>query len=230
MSTNQPGGEPEPASPPAQDWQSEPQQPAQPAQPAPAGGPASSGTPEWVGNLTDQRPVAGPAGFFYADVPNRTIAMVIDVVAMLVIYFVIGMLTLALFGAQLGFGIAVPTMMSQLIGWVITSAIWAGYFIYMWVAMRGTIGMKLLGLQIGHETDGRNLTWEQGAWRFALLFGPHLVLSLLGALAPALGVLGLLGLVWLIYVLVTMAQSPTKQGIHDRYGHSMVVKGGRAVS
>lgn len=229
MSMDPSGSDPnaEPA-PPAQDWQSQPQQPAPPP---PAGGTgAGSGSPAWVGNLTDQTPVAGPAGFFYADVPNRSIAMIIDVVAMVVVFFVIGIITVAIFGAQLGFGIAIPTTTSLLAQWLIGNLIWAAYFIYTWVAMRGTIGMRLLGLQIGHETDGRSLTYEQAAWRFGVLFGPNLVIGLLSALAPGLGALGLLGLVWLVVVLVTMSQSPTKQGIHDKYAHSMVVKGGRSVA
>jgi len=163
--------------------------------------------------------VPGPAGYFYADVPNRSIAMVLDVIGILLVYFVVGMITLAIFGFSGG---------SLLAQQVISAAIWAAYFIYTWVAMRGTIGMKLLGLQVGHESDGRTLTYEQAAWRFGVLFGPQIVLGLLGALVPALGVLGLLSFVWLIYVLITIAQSPTKQGIHDKYAHSMVVKAGRA--
>lgn len=188
-----------------------------------------SGMPSWTNNLTDRTPVAGPAGLFYADVPNRSIAMVIDVVAMMVVYFIIGVITIAIFGTNLGFGITIVSTTALLAQWLIGQLIWAGYFIYTWVAMRGTIGMKLLGLQIGHETDGRNITYQQAAWRFGVLFGPNIVLGLLAAFAPSLGLLSFLGLVWLVYVLVTMAQSPTKQGVHDKYAHTMVVKAGRAM-
>jgi uncharacterized RDD family membrane protein YckC len=173
--------------------------------------------------------VPGPAGLFYADVPNRSIAMVIDVVAMIIVYVIVGLITVAILGTNLGFGTvaSTPALLAQ---WLIGQLIWVGYFIYTWVAMRGTIGMKLLGLQIGHEIDGRTITYEQAAWRFAVLFGPNVVLGLLSSLAPALGLLGFLGLVWLIYVLITMAQSPTKQGIHDKYAHTMVVKAGRSLA
>jgi uncharacterized RDD family membrane protein YckC len=229
---------------PPQDWQSQqqpqqqppPQQQQQPQQtwqsqsappPPPGGGPTASGQPAWVANLTSQQVVAGPAGFFYADVPNRVIAMVIDVIGILVVYFIVGVITVAMFGTNLGF-MQIPTTASLLAQQVISAAIWAGYFIYTWVNMRGTLGMKALGLQVGHESDGRTLTYEQAAWRFGVLFGPQIVLGLLGALIPALSILGLLAFVWLIYVMITMAQSPTKQGIHDRYAHSMVVKAGRA--
>jgi uncharacterized RDD family membrane protein YckC len=35
--------------------------------------------------------------------------------------------------------------------------------------------------------------------------------------------------VWFIVLLVTTAQSPTKQGIHDKYARTMVVKAARSV-
>jgi uncharacterized RDD family membrane protein YckC len=188
-----------------------------------------SGMPTWTAGLTDQRPVPGPAGLFYADVPNRSIAMVIDVIAMVVVYFIIGIITLAIFGTNVGFGITVASTTALLAQWLLGQLVWAAYFILLWTRMRGTLGMKALGLQIGHEQDGRTITLEQAAWRYGVLFGPNLVLGLLGALVPGLGVLGFLGLIWLIYVLVTMAQSPTKQGIHDKYAHTMVVKAGRSL-
>jgi uncharacterized RDD family membrane protein YckC len=216
---------PSPQAPPAQNWQSTPQQPG----PPPAAGGQPSGMPSWTSNLTDQRPVAGPAGLFYADVPNRSIAIVIDVVAMVIVYFIIGVITLAIFGQNLGFGVTIVSTTSLLVQWLIGQAIWAAYFIFLWVSQRGTIGMKLLGLQIGHETDGRTITYQQAVYRYAVLFGPNLVLQLLAAFVPGLGILGFLGLVWLIYVLITIAQSPTKQGIHDRYAHTMIVKAGRSM-
>lgn len=212
---------PEAAPPPQQSWQS------QPAPPPPPGAPGASGQPAWVGNLTSQQVVPGPAGYFYADVPNRAIAMVIDVIGILLVYFVVGIITIAIFGFNAGF-VQIPTTTSLLAQQIISALIWAGYFIYTWVAMRGTFGMKMLGLQVGHEADGRTLTYEQAAWRFGVLFGPQIVVGLISAIVPALGILGLLSFGWLIYVLITIAQSPTKQGIHDKYAHSMVVKAGRA--
>jgi uncharacterized RDD family membrane protein YckC len=207
-----PPAQQEPAPPPQpQSWQSQAQQPGAP--PPGGGAPAGSGSPAWVGTLTDQTLVPGPAGYYYADVPNRTIAMVIDVIGIIVVQY---LLVAILAGAAL-------------IASLVAFAIWAAYFIYTWVNMRGTIGMKLLGLQVGHQEDGRTLTYEQAAIRFGVLFGPQVVIGLLSALIPALSVLGLLSFVWLIVILVTMAQSPTKQGLHDRYARSMVVKAGRSV-
>jgi uncharacterized RDD family membrane protein YckC len=173
--------------------------------------------------------VAGPAGFYYADVPNRSIAMVIDVIAMVVVFFVIGVITIALFGVDAGpFG-RFPTVTSLLAQAILSYAVWAVYFIYTWVNMRGTLGMKLLGMQVGHEADGRTLTYNQAAIRFGVLFGPVILIGLLSALVPSLAILGWLSFLWLIVLLVTMAQSPTKQGLHDRYAQTMVVKAARAL-
>ncbi|CAN5634411.1 hypothetical protein BH23CHL7_BH23CHL7_00060 [soil metagenome] len=215
------GGGGSSAPPPQQDWQSPPQQPSAP--PPGGGQPPGSGQPEWMGNLTSTQPVAGPAGFFYADVPNRVFAMIIDVIAMIVIQFVL--VAILAGGALLTGGFQAMALVANLVAFVI----WGAYFIYTWSTMRGTLGMKALGLQVGHQADGRSLTYQQSAIRFGVLFGPQIVLGLLGALIPALAGLGLLSFVWLVVILVTMAQSPTKQGLHDKYAESMVVKAGRAI-
>jgi uncharacterized RDD family membrane protein YckC len=226
------GGSPTPpeqgGAPAQQSWQSQPQQPAAP--PAGGGQPAGSGSPAWVGTLTDQTPVPGPAGYFYADVPNRSIAMIIDVIGIIIVYFIVGVVTLAIFGTETIFGMMTANPLVLITQSLISYAIWAAYFLYTWVNMRGTFGMKALGLQIGHQEDGRSLTYQEAAYRFGVLFGPIIVIGLVTSLIPALSGLGLLSFLWFIYVLYTMAQSPTKQGIHDRYGQSMVVKGGRSVA
>lgn len=218
-----PPAAPPPPPPTGQSWQSTPQPPGQP--PMGSGQTAGSGMPSWTSSLTDQRAVPGPAGLFYADVPNRFIAMVIDVIAMLVVQFILLAVATSIFGV---FG-SFPTTTSLLVGNVLAFLVWAAYFIFLWVSMRGTLGMKALGLQVGHESDGRTLTYQQAAIRFGVLFGPQIIVGLLAAVVPALGILGLLSFVWLIFVLVTMAQSPTKQGIHDKYARTMVVKGGRSL-
>jgi uncharacterized RDD family membrane protein YckC len=215
------GDQPAAAPPPQQDWQSPPQQPSAP--PPGGGQPPGSGQPEWMGNLTSTQPVAGPAGFFYADVPNRVIAMVIDVIGIIVVYVVLGIILVG--GALATGGFDAMALVANVLSYII----WGAYFIYTWSAMRGTIGMKLLGLQVGHQADGRSLTYQQSAIRFGVLFGPQIVVGLLGAVIPALAGLGLLSFVWLVVILVTMAQSPTKQGLHDKYAESMVVKAGRAI-
>ena len=46
------------------------------------------------------------------------------------------------------------------------------YFIYTWTAMRGTVGMKALGMQIGNAGDGKTLTMDQAIRRWIALGAP----------------------------------------------------------
>jgi uncharacterized RDD family membrane protein YckC len=247
----QPGGYPpqQPGYPPQQPGYP-PQQPGYPPQPGypsqqpgypPAGGPAT-GTPQfqmpsWTANLTSTVPVAGPAGYYYADVPNRAIAYIIDAVIIGIVGFIIGAILYGILGpattVTLGNGFNIsqgvnlgPLLIVTLVGLAIN----AGYFIYTWVYMRGTIGMRALSMQVGNETDGATLTMNQAVYRWILLGAPFTLAQLLNPW-PGLGLLiSLLGFIWFIALLVTTAQSPTKQGLHDRYAHTMVVKAARAVA
>lgn len=194
-----------------------------------------SGTPAWVSSLTSTAPVAGPAGYFYADVPNRFIAYIIDIVIIAIIDIVVTIIVSGVMG-----GIVNTDLLSSDFGAVnyaslfviaiLGLAINAAYFVYTWVTMRGTVGMKVLGMQIGYETDGRTLTYQEALIRWVLLGAPFGLAQLLNPW-PGLGlIISLLSLVWLIALLVTTAQSPTKQGLHDQYAHTMVVKAGRSVA
>jgi uncharacterized RDD family membrane protein YckC len=186
-------------------------------------------------NLMDRTPVAGPAGFYYADVPNRAIAYIIDGIIIAITGAIIGAILYAIFGPATTLSISasgigstvniVPLLIVTLVGLAVN----AGYFIYTWVYMRGTVGMRALGMQIGNETDGATLTTNQAITRWILLGAPFSLAQLLNPW-PGLGILiSLLGFLWFIALLVTTAQSPTKQGLHDRYAHTMVVKAARSV-
>lgn len=208
-----------PSAPPSADWQTTPQQASAPQQPG--------GMPSWTANITSQAPVAGPAGFYYADVPNRIIAYIIDAIVIFIINFIVLLIVGGALGATNQFGQVNVGIL--LVVAIIGLAIGAAYFIYTWTAMRGTPGMKVLGMQIGHEQDGRSITYQQGFIRWLLLGAPLGIAQLLNPF-PGLGILlSLASIVWLIVLLVTTAQSPTKQGLHDRYAHTMVVKAARAV-
>jgi uncharacterized RDD family membrane protein YckC len=118
---------------------------------------------------------------------------------------------------------------STIIGALLGLALSAGYYIYTWTAMRGTIGQKALGMQVGNAADGATLTMEQAIKRWLALGGVFALAQFLNPL-PGLGILiGLASLVWVIALLYTTASSPTKQGLHDRYASSVVVKAARAV-
>ncbi len=176
---------------------------------------------------------AGPAGFFYADVPNRAIAYIIDAI-------ILGIVNLVAFAVLAGIGLNPVTIdlnspglvsynfvagvIAAIVGLVISGA----YFLYTWTAMRGTVGMKVLGMQVGNAGDGKTLTMEQAVRRWIALGAPFSIAQAFNP-APALGLLiGLAAFAWFIFLLWTTYSSPTKQGFHDKFANSMVVKAARA--
>jgi uncharacterized RDD family membrane protein YckC len=209
-----------------------PEAPAPPPQ-APTPPPEIPPQPAWMQSLTSTAPLPGPAGLFYADLPNRIIAYIIDVI-------LIGIVGAVIFAITGGIGLQVVTFdlahgyqynyLAAIINAIIGAAISAAYFIYTWTAMRGTVGMKVLGMQIGSEKDGTTLTTDQAIRRWLAVGGWISIAQALNPL-PVLGILiDLVALGYVIYLLYTTAQSPTKQGFHDHFVRSMVVKAARSVA
>lgn len=214
--------------PPAQD-----PPPSAPPPEAPAGG-------SWQ-SATAPMPVPGTAGFVYADVPNRAFAYIIDAILLFIITFVISLLVYGIVGQPTTATINedatditnLATMnvnwLATLVGAIVSTAISAVYFIYTWTNMRGTPGMKVIGMQVGNATDGATLTMEQAIKRWIFLGAPLGLISALAGVSSIGLIIGLLGLLYLIFLLVTTAQSPTKQGFHDKQADTVVVKAARSV-
>jgi uncharacterized RDD family membrane protein YckC len=173
----------------------------------------------------------GPAGFVYADVPNRAIAYIIDVILVGIVAAIVG----AVLG---GIGLSTGTFatgtlnfevnyVGLIVAAIVGAAISAAYFVYTWTSMRGTVGMKVLGMQIGNAGDGKTLTMDQGIRRWLVIAAPGILAQVLFVI-PAIGtLLGLLAFGWFIYLLWTTYSSPTKQGFHDKFANTMVVKAAR---
>ena len=188
--------------------------------PAPAPAPAAAAGP------------GGTTGLVYADVPNRAIAYIIDSIILGVIFAVV-------FGILAGIGLATSTIANgsssfNYFGGIIFAlvglAISAGYFIYTWTSMRATIGMRILGMQIGNAGDGKTLTTDQAVRRWLALGAPFSIVQAFNPF-PLLGILiGLAAFVWFLYLLYTTYSSPTKQGFHDVFANTMVVKAVRTVA
>ena len=151
------GGEPPLAPPPAA-----PAPPAaQPAAPAPA-----SNT--WTAMSA---PVtAGPAGYVYADVPNRAIAYIIDAIILAIIGILVAIVLGAIGLASVNLNVNDPnfgqySIVAGLVAALINTAINGAYFIYTWTTMRASPGQKVLGMQVGNAADGATLTTEQAIKR-----------------------------------------------------------------
>ncbi len=197
-----------------------PQPPATPQTPPPA---APAPTTAWA----PPPPVvqAGPAGFVYADVPNRAIAYIIDAIVLAIINIIVG-IVLAAVGLSVLSGLSYNFAVGAIFA-VIALIISGGYFIYTWTVRRGTIGMQVLGMQIGNAVDGKTMTTEQGIRRWLALGAPFSIAQVFNPF-PTVGILiGLLALIWFFYLLYSTWQSPTKQGFHDVFANTMVVKATR---
>jgi uncharacterized RDD family membrane protein YckC len=170
--------------------------------------------------------VPGAPGLSFADTVTRAAAYVIDII----ILSIIGSIVAALLGqgqVTVGSGatgnistynISTTTPAVSLI----LFAIGALYFVLAWSGgRRATLGQRLFHIQVGNAFDGRPLSLAQAARRW---FALGSVLGLLSFVPSVVGVGPLLELVWNVVVLISTATSPTRQGIHDRFANSAVVR------
>jgi len=188
--------------------------------------PPSAPTDGW--QAAPPPPTHGIPGFVYADVPNRFIALIIDAFVMGVFLIVVG-IGLGIVGIKVG----VLTARTDIVGSVIYAAIslivGAGYFIYSWTKIRASVGMRVLGMQVGNAFDGKTLSMEQASRRWIALWGPSIVSGALNGLSVIGNLVSFGVFLYLLYLLYTTAKSPTKQGFHDVYANTVVVKAARSV-
>jgi uncharacterized RDD family membrane protein YckC len=190
------------------------------SEPTPAPEPAADQSPvRW----TVPAPVAevpGAPGLAFADVASRVVAFLIDAL-------IVGLVG-AILVVALGFGERIDTETASYVwvsGWAANIAfalLGFAYFAFFWSGgRRATIGQRVLDIQVGNAFDGRPLTLGQAARRW-LGYG-----SFLGFLAivPGLRELASLAqLAWMVVLLASTARSPMKQGLHDRFANSALVR------
>ena len=168
-------------------------------------------------------PEVGAPGLTWSDTPSRFVAYVIDL-------FLIGILA-GIVAALLGAGQTISTSTGQVAGsqtsplfYAINAAIGGVYFILSWSGgRRATLGQRLLKIQVGNAFDGKALTTTQAVKRWIGL-GSFLGLFAIVPSTAVLGAVNLLEFIWTIVLLITTATSPTKQGLHDRFANSAVVR------
>jgi uncharacterized RDD family membrane protein YckC len=169
---------------------------------------------------------AGPtSSLVYADVPTRVIAYIIDSIVIFLINLAVG-LVLGIIGLAVivGTGGSATNFVGSIIYAMIALAVSGLYFVYSWTNQRATIGMKALNLQIGNAPEGATITTDQAVRRWLALGAVFTIAQALNPL-PLIGyVIGLAALAWVIFLLYTTASSPTKQGWHDKFANTMVVK------
>ncbi|OGO52891.1 MAG: hypothetical protein A2Z32_14525 [Chloroflexi bacterium RBG_16_69_14] len=168
----------------------------------------------------------------YADVPNRIIAYIIDIIVIAVISIAVGAV-LAIVGISVVSGSGTGATTNWIGSLILTAfglAISGAYFVYSWSNQRATIGMKVLGLQIGDAPGGATITTNQAIKRWLALGAAFSIAQALTPL-PGVGVLiSFAALGWVIFLLYTTWKSPTKQGWHDVFANTMIVKATKAAA
>lgn len=154
-------------------------------------------------------------GLSFSGTGARFAALLVD----LIIVGIAGSLLASVLGLRAGL---VPDSTYAFIDGVISTLISALYFIGFWSGgRRATPGQMLFNIQVGHAFDGAGLDIG-GAARRWLGFG--FFLSLFSVTTAASGVVGLVQFVWWLVLLITTISSPTKQGMHDRFAETAVVR------
>jgi uncharacterized RDD family membrane protein YckC len=194
-----------PGTPPSSEAPDAPPPPAPPPIPAPPV--AWSQAPA----VTSGIPVPGSAGVYFAGMWPRFAAYIVDNF-LLVLLNVIVVIAVS----------AVSPSAATAVGAVAGSLISAAYFILQWRGdHRATFGMRALSIQVGNAFDGVRLTDRQALIRWAMLGYP---LGLIGAISSLAGLAGLIDLVLIIGLFLTTLGSTTRQGWHDQFANSAVVR------
>ena len=189
--------------------------------PTPEAPPPAAG---WTAPPPGSTKDAGPApGVAYADLGIRIGAYIIDVIIAGILFFVIGGIIL---GIVAGISGATGAILAFLFLVAFNVAFSAIYFVYSWTHLRASPGQKVLSLETVNAADGATLTQPQAIRRWLVLFGPFALLSALQlVVGSTLGSLfGLVSLAYLIYLLCTTNSDPKRQGFHDHYANTVVVK------
>jgi uncharacterized RDD family membrane protein YckC len=203
----------------------------QPSDSPPPAPPPASG---WTAPASAGAPAAAAGGLVYADVPNRAIAYIVDAIILFVINLVIGIVLGAIIGPTVSIdfntGQVTTNWGSAVVSAIVSTLVTGLYFVYTWTSMRGSPGQRMLGMQVGNASDGATITMDQAIRRWIFLGAPFGIASALAG-AGGLGlIIGLAGFAYFIYLLVSTAQSPTKQGFHDKQANTVVVKAARSVA
>jgi uncharacterized RDD family membrane protein YckC len=218
-----------------------------PAQPTPAWTPPANATPPPTQPTDQPAPYSGGTGPLLSATPTPAVAawtqpadasrevapglVFSGTAARFAAYLVDGFL-LAVIGSVITSVLGTRGSFPQTSGFVWTAAdflatllalaINGAYFIGFWSGgRRATLGQMLFKIQVGNAFDGRPLSLEQAVRRW-LALGQFL--SVFAISAVAIGAIGLLSLIWTLVLFISTVSSPTKQGLHDRFANSAVVR------
>jgi uncharacterized RDD family membrane protein YckC len=220
-----PGGPP--AAPPAAPISSGLPPAPGPQSPAPWAAP-TAGAWAAVPPGSDQLAVPGAPGLVYGGATPRFVAYLVDAVLLGIVGSIISApFTATAFNEALAnpsaFDPANPTQFGQVgITTIIALILNALYFTFFWSSGgRATIGMRIMKLQIGDATTGNRIPIAT-AFRRWLAFADWL--NLLAFIPFIAGAASFAVLAWQLILLITTATHPQRQGLHDRFANTAMVR------
>jgi uncharacterized RDD family membrane protein YckC len=179
-------------------------------------------------------PPAAPAneGFVVAGVGARIVAYLIDSLLVSIVPTLITLLVTdyagifeAGFSARAGGAstrMTVPVTTEIVLASLISVAISYLYFVGFWTSQgRATLGMRGLKMQVVDARSGQMLSLTAATMRWAALGAPLGLLSLIEPLQP---VAGLVSACLLVILFLTTIANDRKQGLHDRWSGSLVIR------
>ena len=158
---------------------------------------------------SSMRPVPGAPGLEYAGLVPRAAAWLLD--GLLVILIALVPLLILAFAFT-----------SSVVDGLVALLIQGAYFVLGWrSSARGTPGMRAFKLQIGNIDDGVVISSNKALTRWFALTGWVSVAGLVTAIASAVN---LFALIWVIVLLATAHSDPRRQGLHDRWTGTAIVR------
>ena len=131
-------------------------------------------------------------------------------------------------GTELPVGLRVPAMARRLTTYLIDCLIvyffysaWLG-LVVCWRIWRGTVGQRVLKLQIGNVETGEALSWGDAFVRWCILQGPFALATVVPVVLYPVLVFGAAG--WSAFLLYDAHHKPDHRAVHDRAVNSLVAQ------
>jgi len=179
-----------------------------------------------------------PAGDrYYADVPSRAFAHLVDAIVVSLAAFVVAVVVSAVLGPVVHFHtgasgvrdhITINTTRAAIDG-VLTTLVGVAYFALSWRARGATLGQRLLGIEV-RRNNGAPVGMGAAVVRWVLLLVPVSLASVAISAQSMVGtIVVVLAILWYAVLCLTAARNARKRGVHDRIASTIVTKMGRRV-
>ncbi len=197
--------------------------------PPPASGDTAAPSVGWTAPQDTSREVPGAPGLVFASTSSRFVAYLLDGFIVGIVGYIVGGILLATAGGvgsfsdtgtrSFGNGSVSTGILLFYLGFFVVNI---GYFVFFWTGgRRATPGQRAFHIQVGNAFDGRGLSMGQAVRRW---LGYGYLIALLALIPVISGIATLVSAIWPFLLLITTVVSPTKQGLHDKFANSALVR------